>query len=73
MRNLLAVLSPRERQIIRLRYGIHDGSGGMTLSAIAAMFGLTKQRVQQVESRALDKLKRHLSSEGLEAYVNLII
>ncbi|XXG40584.1 hypothetical protein AAC387_Pa01g1265 [Persea americana] len=73
VRNLLCVLSPRERQIIRLRFGIQDGGQGKTLSAIGDMFGLSKERVRQLESRALDKLKNHLSSEGLEAYVNFLI
>lgn len=72
VRNLLSVLGPRERQIIRLRYGIHDGEC-KSLSEISVVFGVSKERVRQVESRALVKLKHHLSSEGLEAYRGLLI
>ncbi|XP_058082131.1 RNA polymerase sigma factor sigF, chloroplastic [Magnolia sinica] len=72
MRNLLSILTPRERQIIQFRYGIHDGER-KSLSNIGALYGLSKERVRQVESRALDKLKQCLSSQGLEAYVSLLI
>ncbi|XP_077221756.1 RNApolymerase sigma-subunit F [Tasmannia lanceolata] len=72
VRNLLKVLTPKERQIIRFRYGIHDGER-KSLAQIGAVFGLSKERVRQVESRALEKLKECLSSQGLEAYVDLLI
>lgn len=70
--NLLSILSPRERQIIQLRYGIHDGERKSLLD-IGTVLGVSKERVRQVESRALSKLKHHLSSEGLEAYRGLLI
>ncbi|XP_038719280.1 RNA polymerase sigma factor sigF, chloroplastic isoform X2 [Tripterygium wilfordii] len=71
VRHLLRVLNPRERRIIRLRFGIDEGER-KTLSEIGTMYGLCKERVRQVESRALSKLKKCLSSEGLEAYVDLL-
>lgn len=70
--NLLGVLNCRERQIIKFRYGIDD-SEPKSLSEIGAMYGITKERVRQLESRAFDKLKACLSSHGLEAYINLLI
>lgn len=70
--NLLGVLSRRERQIIKFRYGIDD-SEPKSLSEIGAMYGITKERVRQLESRAFDKLKACLSSHGLEAYIKLLI
>eukprot|EP00268_Persea_americana_P051428 TRINITY_DN5682_c0_g1_i4.p1 TRINITY_DN5682_c0_g1~~TRINITY_DN5682_c0_g1_i4.p1 ORF type:complete len:237 (-),score=48.42 TRINITY_DN5682_c0_g1_i4:548-1258(-) len=72
MCNLLSILSPRERQIIRLRFGIHDGECKSLLD-IGTVLGVSKERVRQVESRALSKLKHHLSSEGLEAYRVVLI
>ncbi|GMP50378.1 hypothetical protein CsSME_00017017 [Camellia sinensis var. sinensis] len=72
VRNVLSILSPKERKIVRLRYGI-DGDKPKTLSAIGDVFGLSKERVRQLETRALHKLRQSLSSQGLEAYANLII
>lgn len=72
VRSLLSILSPRERQIIRLRYGIED-SKQKSLSEIGNIFGLSKERVRQLESRALYRLKQCLGSEGLGAYTDLLV
>lgn len=72
VRNLLHVLTPKERRIIRLRFGIEDGQH-RTLSEIGFAFGLSKERVRQLECRALHKLKQCLSSHGLESYTNLLV
>ncbi|XP_057779151.1 RNA polymerase sigma factor sigF, chloroplastic [Salvia miltiorrhiza] len=72
VRNLLSVLNPRERKIIRSRFGIDDGNQ-KTLSEIGAGFGLSKERVRQLESRALYKLRQCLNSQGLEAYTDMLI
>ncbi|XP_068645990.1 RNA polymerase sigma factor sigF, chloroplastic isoform X2 [Aristolochia californica] len=71
VRNLLTTLTPKERQVVLLRYGIHDGEK-KSLSEIGRVFGISKERVRQVENRAIEKLKKFLSSEGLEVYVDLI-
>ncbi|KAK7378654.1 hypothetical protein VNO80_04100 [Phaseolus coccineus] len=70
--NLLNMLSPKEKSILRLRFGIEDGKE-KTLSDIGKVFGLTKERVRQLESRALSKLKDCLESQGLDAYIDLLI
>ncbi|KAI4300301.1 hypothetical protein L6164_033693 [Bauhinia variegata] len=72
VRSLLSILSPKERRIIRLRFGIEDGEP-KSLSAIGDVFGLSKERVRQLESRALYKLKQCLASQGLDAYVDLLV
>ncbi|KAK7245110.1 hypothetical protein RIF29_39944 [Crotalaria pallida] len=72
VRNILSILSPKERRIIRLRFGIEDGHE-KSLQEIGNVFGLTKERVRQLESRALNKLKQCLVSEGLDAYVDLLV
>ncbi|KAL3825893.1 hypothetical protein ACJIZ3_021922 [Penstemon smallii] len=72
VRNLLSVLNPRERKIIRLRFGIEDGNQ-KSLSEIGAFFGLSKERIRQLESRALDKLKHCLVSQGLAAYTDMVV
>lgn len=72
VRNLLSNLSPRERKIIRLRFGIENGEQ-KSLAEIGNMFGLSKERVRQLESRALYRLKQCLGSEGLGAYADLLV
>lgn len=55
--DLLAQLAPRERSIIRRRFGL-DGEGELpTLQSLAAEFGVCKERVRQLEKRALDRLR----------------
>lgn len=71
VRNLLNILSPKERKIIRLRFGIEDGYQ-KSLLEIGNMFGLSKERVRQLESRAIYRLKQRLGSEGLGAYADLL-
>ncbi|KAA8516564.1 hypothetical protein F0562_016930 [Nyssa sinensis] len=72
IRNLLHILSLKERKIIRLRYGIEDGKP-KSLSEIGAVFGLSKERVRQLQSRALYKLRQSLGSQGLDAYADLLV
>ncbi|KAI3447576.1 hypothetical protein Pfo_004241 [Paulownia fortunei] len=72
IRNLLSVLNPRERKIIRMRFGIEDGKQ-KSLSEIGAAFGLSKERIRQLESQALYKLKQCLGSQGLAAYAHMLL
>ncbi|VVB02425.1 unnamed protein product [Arabis nemorensis] len=72
VRNLLNVLSPKERRIIKLRFGI-DGGKQRSLSEIGEIYGLSKERVRQLESRALYRLKQNMNSHGLNAYADLLI
>lgn len=72
IRNLLGILSPRERRIIRMRFGIEDGKQ-KSLSDIGAVFGLSKERVRQLENRALFKLRQCLNSHGLCSYTDLLV
>jgi RNA polymerase primary sigma factor len=54
---LLRTLSQREEQVIRIRYGFHDGVA-RTLAQTGEHFGISRERVRQIESRALEKLRR---------------
>ncbi|KAG8087002.1 hypothetical protein GUJ93_ZPchr0010g8511 [Zizania palustris] len=71
VRDFLGILSPREKEIIEHRFGIHDGEP-KTLHVIGDMYGLSKERIRQLQNRALDKLKRSASTHGFEVYFDLL-
>ena len=56
VRKLLAGLSPREEKILRLRFGIGE-DGECTLEEIGRQFGLSRERIRQIEAKALDRLR----------------
>lgn len=58
--SLLPVLGEREREIIKLRYGLDDGNP-MTLEQIGTRFNVTRERVRQIEKRALQKMRAYAS------------
>ena len=62
---LLRSLSQREEQILRIRYGFYDGVA-RTLAQTGEHFGISRERVRQIESRALEKLRRALDYQELE-------
>jgi len=59
---LLRSLSQREEEILRLRYGFFDGES-RTLAQTGEHFGITRERVRQIEARAIEKLRRALELE----------
>jgi RNA polymerase sigma factor (sigma-70 family) len=63
---LLEHLEPRERAIIRMRAGLDDGTKAMTLEEIGQQFGITKERVRQLNARAMKKLRTIAESQELE-------
>jgi len=62
---LLRSLSQREEQVVRIRYGFYDGVA-RTLAQTGGLFGISRERVRQIEARALQKLRRAVESEGTE-------
>jgi RNA polymerase sigma factor (sigma-70 family) len=63
---LLDHLEPRERDIVRMRAGLEDGTKAMTLEEIGKQFGITKERVRQLNARAMKKLREIVQEEQLE-------
>ncbi|KAG5190524.1 RNA polymerase sigma-70 factor [Tribonema minus] len=55
--NLLSILTPREQTVLRMRYGLDSGGISETLEAIGVSIGVTRERVRQIERRALDRLR----------------
>ena len=64
LQDVLSTLSHRERKVLELRYGL-DGSDARTLEEVGRAFGVTRERVRQIESRALMKLKSYRETKGL--------
>ena len=63
---VLDELGPREREIVMRRFGLGDMPGPQTLEEVGKHFGVTKERIRQIEGRALKKLRGMLSPEALE-------
>ena len=63
LEGVLATLSPRERDVLRLRYGLDDGRM-KTLEEIGQIFDVTRERIRQIEAKALRKL-RHPNRNGV--------
>jgi RNA polymerase primary sigma factor len=65
----LSRLNPREREVIRLRFGLGDGNS-RSAEQCAKLLGVTRERVRQLEQRALKKLKTSDQVQGLRAHVS---
>jgi RNA polymerase sigma factor (sigma-70 family) len=63
---LLEYLEPRERDIIRMRAGLDDNAKGMTLEEIGKQFNITKERVRQLNARAMKKLRDIAKEQELD-------
>lgn len=68
---VLATLSKREESIIRLRFGLNDGCP-RTLEEVGAIFNVTRERVRQIEVKALRKLRHPSRSKRLEGFSDVI-
>ncbi len=64
---LLEYLEPREREIIRMRAGLDSHAKGMTLEEIGQQFGITKERVRQLNARAMKKLRSLAEKEDFDS------
>jgi RNA polymerase primary sigma factor len=63
---LLDQLEPREREIIRMRAGLDSHAKGMTLEEIGLQFGITKERVRQLNARAMKKLRSIAEKQDMD-------
>ena len=67
---VLSGLSPRERDVLRLRFGMDDGRQ-RTLEEVGQLFGVTRERIRQIEAKALRKLRHPNRSKRLKEYIEV--
>ncbi|MFJ4470957.1 sigma-70 family RNA polymerase sigma factor [Streptomyces sp. NPDC089424] len=66
---VLSTLGERERKVVQLRYGLDDGRP-RTLEEIGRIFGVTRERIRQIESKTLNKLRDHAFADQLRGYLD---
>lgn len=67
VKEVLIELSPREQKILKMRFGLEDGVTH-TLEEIGQEFGVTRERIRQIEAKALERIRKHKESKRLEDY-----
>ena len=68
VRNVLAGLTPREAKVLRMRFGI-DMNTDHTLEEVGKQFDVTRERIRQIEAKALRKLRHPSRSEQLRSFL----
>ena len=68
IKDLLGTLSEREQKIVRMRFGLDNGKSH-TLEEVGQEFAVTRERIRQIEAKALAKLRKHKSAQHLRGYL----
>jgi RNA polymerase primary sigma factor len=66
---VLRTLTPREERVIKMRFGLEDGSEH-TLEEVGQSFQVTRERIRQIEAKALRKLRHPSRSERLKSFLD---
>lgn len=64
---IIADLTPREQKILEMRFGLNDGVMH-TLEEVGKVFNVTRERIRQIEAKALEKIRQHHKAEKLKGY-----
>jgi RNA polymerase primary sigma factor len=68
MEDILDTLAPRERRVLQLRFGLTDGQQ-RTLEEVGKRFGVTRERIRQIEAKGLRKLRHPSRSRRLRDFL----
>ncbi len=68
VKDMLAALTEREQKILKLRFGLEDGKSH-TLEEVGQEFNVTRERIRQIEAKALAKLRKHRDAKKLHDYI----
>jgi len=68
VKDMLGSLTEREQKILKLRFGLEDGKSH-TLEEVGQEFSVTRERIRQIEAKALAKLRKHKNSKRLHDYI----
>jgi len=68
VKEMLSVLTEREQKILKMRFGLEDGKSH-TLEEVGQEFSVTRERIRQIEAKALSKLRKHKDSKKLYEYL----
>ena len=68
LNEVLETLTPREAKVLRLRFGLDDGKA-RTLEEVGKEFSVTRERIRQIEAKALRKLRHPSKSKKLKEYM----
>ena len=68
VKDMLGSLTEREQKILKLRFGLEDGKSH-TLEEVGQEFSVTRERIRQIEAKALAKLRKHKDSKKLHDYI----
>ncbi len=67
IKEILVDLSEREQKILNMRFGLEDGMQH-TLEEVGKVFGVTRERIRQIEAKALEKIREHSKAKALEGF-----
>ncbi|MBI4087269.1 MAG: sigma-70 family RNA polymerase sigma factor [Candidatus Liptonbacteria bacterium] len=70
IKDIMIDLAEREQKILKMRFGLEDGVSH-TLEEVGKAFGVTRERIRQIEAKALEKIRDHKKAKALEGFENL--
>ena len=71
LQDIMIDLSEREQKILSMRFGLEDGVSH-TLEEVGKVSGVTRERIRQIEAKALEKIREHSKAKALEGFENLV-